>query len=201
MPKKNAIAASLALALVARVNELSRAQNLDPIRPEDYEDGATPAQPSTPEESVDLDALEFREGMSEPDEFGAVILEDLERRVRPDIDQELEARNLKMHQRHFVEAAGDVWDDRLNDVQRAHITMNTGDNAKPYAAGRFGRAVKVEQVNQRGRLQWREVDTLPNHGTTIGPSAAKAVAEIERSMRKAIADAVDNGGSFGGRRG
>lgn len=189
--------AILALAaLTARVNELSEAQGLPPLEP--FPTDGLDDQPQTGAATAvdDLDSLTFRNGMSEPDEFGAVILEDLERRVRPALQADLEAKNLRIHQRQFVAEALDVWGDQLNDEQRAHIAMNTGDNARAYLAGRWGRAVKVAYVPFRGRYAWREVDTLPDHGTTVGPTAAEAVAEIEKNFRQAIKDAVDNGGTF-----
>jgi hypothetical protein len=169
-------------ALVERVNQLSQAAGLPPI---------SIAEPFPSEVWYD--------GMSEPDEHGAVRLQYVEETVRPMLQDRLDAinagitdedRKLTIADRYFVRQAIETFGDQLSRKQVDTIFLNTGQWALQTSL--VGRQYPVE-ANDKGHAGQR----LGNHYLmTFGPSATAAGKEVEKRYIDAI-EAAERGGDGG----
>lgn len=121
-------------------------------------------------------------GMSQPDARGRVRLEGVERN-RAAWSDLLRGKNATLPEWFYVAEAAKVFP--LNEVQNAHVTMNTGVNASSTLVGRWGAMYDVEKVVNpiTGRVSWETRNSQPDAWGIIGPTVADALREVEQMVR------------------
>jgi hypothetical protein len=115
----------------------------------------------------------YTNGMTTPDEIGRVKLEAVEAERKAN-GAWYDNANASLPAYAYVNAEQTTFP--LDEVQNAHVAMNTGENA----IMRKGRAVKVTK-DAKGR--YHEGDTLTDTIATFAPSAQGASLEIITKYR------------------
>jgi hypothetical protein len=132
-------------------------------------------------------------GLAEPDRRGRVAFEQIEN-DRANLEAMLQGKNASLPQRFYFEGVSDFYE--LDETQRAHVVMNTGQNARGGYSGRMGRAVDVERDPEKPG-QWRETGNVQHDAWTLTAyTVDDAVAEIRRKVAD-LASHTDGGGFRG----
>jgi hypothetical protein len=164
-------------------------------QPIESRSGATP---------VTASATGYTAGMSAPDKYGRVRLEEIER-LYTDRAAEFREQNRPTAPWFFLSAVRDFFP--LNDFQRYHVERNTGDNANFGFAGRWGSAVKFEKREDGSMVELGRFTSTDPDGDTMALKARTvegAVAEAKKALIAALEHEQKHGGpdpvGFGSRR-
>lgn len=177
---------TLALAVLAGI-----AAQLDTLKTAlEQEDGISPGLPAQPQAGTPIDATaganaqsapQWTKGMSQPDRYGRVMLEEVEA-FRSQRGQEFEALNRPIPKWYFVADAGNTFP--LNAFQRHHLNHNIGDNANAGFAGRWGSAVKFEQREDGSLVELGRFTSTDPDGDTLAVKARHAPQAAQEVIQR-----------------
>lgn len=161
-------------ALEARVTALEAGSAAAPA-------AGSPAAPSGP--------VTYTSGVGTPDARGRVQLEEVERK-RAEWTQLLQGKNAELPKYFYLQQTTDLYPN-LDESQKSHILMNTGQNASDGPQGRKGVAYDVAQTDGK----WATGDHQADAWGLQAKTAAEAVTEIEKKVRD-LASGTASGTEF-----